>query len=71
VGLNLLVSLIFFLHYTWERLNFSWVKKYFGNFFLLSEIFILKVKVAGEKKSDQLRFGRMGACSKERKILRK
>jgi hypothetical protein len=36
----------------------------------LRQIFILKVKVGGEKKSHQLRFGRMGACSKEQKILR-
>jgi hypothetical protein len=71
VGLILFVSLIFFLHCTRDRLNFSCLEKYFANFFLLLEIFFLKVEVAGEKKSDQLRFGRVGACSKERKILRK
>jgi hypothetical protein len=69
VGLILFGSMIFFLHYAWERLNFVLVEKYFGNFFVLSEIFILKVKVEGSEKHFLLRFGRVGACSKERKIL--
>jgi hypothetical protein len=38
---------------------------------LYFEIFILKVKVAGGEKHVLLQFGQVGACSKEREILRK